>query len=360
MYDELLQQLIQLNFLPLGIVLFLAVFIVFNYPFEKKLSQQFTLPLILLVLLVIDDNIDYYLINSMDRSLFHVAVAVAGYNIRIVLMQSLVYIAARGSSRKEKILIAIPAAINFAITVMALFTRLVFWYGENGVTERGPLAYTPHIVSLIYAAVLFWYAYRVSLRGRTNESIIIVIAVILCLLGTYVEMTYRLRGILIGVIAMDATFYYLYIHIEHFKVDALTGALNRGSFYVDMVKLEQRKQSVHILSVDLNGLKQINDTYGHASGDEAIKYVADLIKKTIPSKARLYRIGGDEFVVLYPEYGIATSVISDLREKAEGGKYTYAVGECIWDGSIPFEKAYMEADREMYEYKRMQKSGKGE
>ena len=38
MYDELLQQLIQLNFLPLGIVLFLAVFIVFNYPFEKKLS----------------------------------------------------------------------------------------------------------------------------------------------------------------------------------------------------------------------------------------------------------------------------------------------------------------------------------
>ena len=114
-----------------------------------------------------------------------------------------------------------------------------------------------------------------------------------------------------------------------------------------MVKLEQ---SVHILSVDLNGLKQINDTYGHASGDEAIKYVADLIKKTIPSRARLYRIGGDEFVVLYPEYG----------KKAEGGKYTYAVGECIWDGSIPFEKAYMEADREMYEYKRMQKSGKGE
>ena len=64
--------------------------------------------------------------------------------------------------------------------------------------------------------------------------------------------------------------------------------------------------------------------------------------------------------MLYPEYGIATSVLSDLREKAEGGKYTYAVGECIWDGSIPFEKAHMEADREMYEYKRMQKSGKGE
>ena len=169
------------------------------------------------------------------------------------------------------------------------------------------------------------------------------------------ETTFALRGILIGVIAMDVTFYYLYIHIEYFKVDILTGTLNRLSFYADIEMYKQKKSSVYILSVDLNGLKQINDTYGHTAGDEAIKYAANFIRSVIPSNARLYRIGGDEFVVLYPMTGIAYSLSAELMSKARTAKYSFAVGEALWETESSFEKAYSEADSKMYACKKKQK-----
>ena len=355
MYNQFLQDLVQINFLPLGIVLFLVVFLAFNHAYEEKLTRRFIAPLILLVCLVAVDNIDYYLLNGKSTSIIHVLTAVLGYNIRIFLMLSLLLVASRTASRREKLLTTIPAVLNLLITCLAFFTRLVFWYGSNGVIVRGPLAYTPHIVSLVYSIVLFWYAIRAHQQGRTHEGIIIAIAVILCLLGTFVEMAFALRGILIGVIAMDVTFYYLYIHIEYFKVDILTGALNRVSFYADIEMYKQKKNSVYILSVDLNGLKFINDTYGHNKGDEAIQYAANLIRDVIPSHARLYRIGGDEFVVLYPRDGSAYSLSAELMDRVRDAKYSFAVGEYLWDGSIPFEKAYAEADKKMYACKKRQK-----
>lgn len=355
MYDQFLQNLVQLNFLPLGIILFLVVFLLFNYTYEQELTKQFIPPLVLLVSLIIVDNIDYYLLNGSDTSLLHVLTAVLGYNIRIFLMLTLILIASRNASRRERLLLWIPACVNLCITLLAFFTKLVFWYGADGNIMRGPLAYSPHFTSLIYSAVLFWYAYRSHQQGKSHESIIISIAVLLCLAGTYAETKYALRGILIGVIAMDVTFYYLYIHIEYFKVDILTGTLNRLSFYADIEMYKQKKASVYILSVDLNGLKQINDTYGHNAGDEAIRYAANFIRSVIPSNARLYRIGGDEFVVLYPRDGSAYSLSSELLEKARGAKYTFAVGEALWETWAPFEKAYSEADNKMYACKKRQK-----
>ena len=355
MYDQFLQDLVQINFLPLGIIMFLVVFLLFNYTYEQKLTRQFIPPLVLLVCLIIVDNFDYYLLNGRSTSIVHVLTAVLGYNIRIFLMLSLILIASRNASRRERLLLLIPAIANLCITCLAFFTKLVFWYGTDGIIVRGPFAYTPHVMSLIYSAVLFWYAFRAHQQGKTHEGVIIAIAVILCLAGTFVEMAFALRGILIGVIAMNVTFYYLYIHIEYFKVDILTGTLNRLSFYADIETFKQKKTGVYILSVDLNGLKQINDTYGHTAGDDAIKYAANFIRNVIPSTARLYRIGGDEFVVLYPRDGSAYSLGAELMEKAKGAKYTFAVGEALWEIDAPFEKAYSEADKKMYACKKKQK-----
>ena len=355
MYNEFLQELVQLNFLPLGIVLFLVIFLQFNHTYEAKLTRQFTVPLALLVWLVIVDNIDYYLINDNSTSLVRVAISFLGYNIRIFLMYSLILIAARSTSRRERILTVIPAILNLCITSLAFFTKLVFWYAPNASIMRGPLAYTPHVISLVYSLLLFWYAYRLRQQGKAQEGIIISVAVVLCLAGTFAEMAFQLRGILIGVIAMNVTFYYLYIHIEYFKVDILTGTLNRLSFYADIEMYKRRKTSVYILSVDLNGLKQINDTYGHAKGDEAIRYAAKFIREAIPSHARLYRIGGDEFVVLFPKDGSSYSIGTELMKRAQHAEYSFAVGEALWDSSTPFEKAYAEADRQMYACKKKQK-----
>lgn len=83
------------------------------------------------------------------------------------------------------------------------------------------------------------------------------------------------------------------------NVDKLTGIYNRLAYEEAMQDEEAvAKKDFVYATIDLNGLKNINDTYGHGAGDEAIKGAADCLKESIGDFGRLYRIGGDEFAVM--------------------------------------------------------------
>lgn len=82
------------------------------------------------------------------------------------------------------------------------------------------------------------------------------------------------------------------------QIDKLTSFYNRNRFMQDVVEFEGLQQSAGVIYLDINGLKEINDSFGHASGDKLIKECADIIRSTCTSPY-LYRIGGDEFVVIY-------------------------------------------------------------
>ena len=78
------------------------------------------------------------------------------------------------------------------------------------------------------------------------------------------------------------------------KIDDLTGLPNRRRFISEVASY----QDGSILLMDLDGFKPVNDPYGHATGDEILKQVANRFLKAIPSDALLARLGGDEFAVL--------------------------------------------------------------
>lgn len=89
------------------------------------------------------------------------------------------------------------------------------------------------------------------------------------------------------------------------NTDALTGIYNRNFFQQELAKeIVKAKQNNHIpfsiLSIDINGLKRINDTFGHTQGDKLIIAVANLLKKTCRETDIITRSGGDEFTVLCP------------------------------------------------------------
>lgn len=88
------------------------------------------------------------------------------------------------------------------------------------------------------------------------------------------------------------------------RTDALTGLFNRRGIY-EQLEAEQKRAlrerlPLTVALVDLDGLKQINDQYGHMVGDEALKVVAEGINKRIRSYDRVGRHGGDEFLVVLP------------------------------------------------------------
>ncbi|MDR0999541.1 MAG: GGDEF domain-containing protein [Clostridiales bacterium] len=85
--------------------------------------------------------------------------------------------------------------------------------------------------------------------------------------------------------------------------DKLTGVYNRYYFEKCLKRLNGRRYSpLTLIFADMDKLKEVNDAYGHAQGDEVLIAIAKLLKERAPRRAIVSRIGGDEFVVVVPRY----------------------------------------------------------
>ena len=97
-------------------------------------------------------------------------------------------------------------------------------------------------------------------------------------------------------------------------IDALTGCGNRRAYNKEMDLLEGGvPQTLSYLAIDINGLKDVNDTYGHDTGDKLIIGAAECIERCFGKKGRIYRTGGDEFIVVTTDSGV-DQVLPDYDE----------------------------------------------
>ncbi len=151
--------------------------------------------------------------------------------------------------------------------------------------------------------------------------------------------------------------------------DELTGLLNRRGFMAlaeKQLQISKRyKRSFSVLFLDLNEMKNINDSFGHHAGDQALTEMADLLKKTFRSSDILARLGGDEFTVLInepdPDYDetILNNFIKHLQtfndRSARPYKLSTSLGMAHFDPSHPksINELLAEADKLMYEHKNL-------
>lgn len=151
-------------------------------------------------------------------------------------------------------------------------------------------------------------------------------------------------------------------------MDYLTKQKNRNAFEMDLSNFDNRKNkpAAALISADLDGLKQINDAFGHQEGDQYICAAAALLEQELPEGGVLYRIGGDEFVVLLLEYegAIETKLSAYLqrlrthcesaeRQRPVGLSVGYSVRDREMDESL--YETLRRADRAMYKDKRDRK-----
>lgn len=137
------------------------------------------------------------------------------------------------------------------------------------------------------------------------------------------------------------------------QIDRLTSFYNRNRFIQDVSELKERKASVGVVYLDINGLKETNDSFGHDAGDKLIKACADIMKKSAASK-NLYRIGGDEFVIIYLDIakGDFYDKIQLLKNAFEKSVCQAAIG-CKWsEESADIQEIIKEADELMYSDKK--------
>ena len=138
--------------------------------------------------------------------------------------------------------------------------------------------------------------------------------------------------------------------------DMLTHLQNRNSYMEKLRSWQQEPpEQMGGIYVDLNGLKQTNDTQGHEAGDALICNTAEALECVFPRQA--YRMGGDEFVVLLRDISQSRfeEQVQQLRRELQQRQISAAVG-AIWQQSPPDVEALMrEADDRMYREKEMMK-----
>ena len=142
--------------------------------------------------------------------------------------------------------------------------------------------------------------------------------------------------------------------------DQLTGFKNRH--YFERVKPElinSEHLPLCIMSIDLNNLKTINDTYGHTQGDHALKKSADFLKSVIENRDYLFRMGGDEFLVFIPnctddDAEMLKKELAALADKETTcDSMSFAVGyHIVKDPITKLHKEIAKADAWMYHNKR--------
>jgi len=148
--------------------------------------------------------------------------------------------------------------------------------------------------------------------------------------------------------------------------DAVTGLYNRNYWeqIISEVTLHPRTQNFSLILIDVDNLKEINDTYGHTAGDKVIEIVGQAIKKCIRKEDAGLRYGGDEFIILLfnqdkkAAYRVIERIRREISELAagQGVNIQISAGVAYYDSLRNMGDIIKMADRNLYKEKRIKKS----
>lgn len=142
--------------------------------------------------------------------------------------------------------------------------------------------------------------------------------------------------------------------------DQLTGLLNRNSYEDHLAKIRESKEkkTYTICTFDINGLKLVNDKLGHQAGDELIKGAADCISGEFKAYGKVYRVGGDEFMVIIEGEAPASEemwVHFEKRARCWNGTMvsglSASMGVAVSEPGENIDDVIRRADKIMYSYK---------
>ncbi|HYI99161.1 MAG TPA: diguanylate cyclase [Thermoleophilaceae bacterium] len=230
--------------------------------------------------------------------------------------------------------LAIFAATSFSWRAMAAHIGAIMLASGATLAMVGPSPGPPAVARWAVGGILLTLAAtimgRIAARRRASETF----------LRAQIEDRARLQR-----------------ELEHLADhDPLTGVANRRRLEQDLARELARARRegapLCVTTIDLDGLKEHNDTYGHAAGDRLLEHVATTWAAALRATDTIARTGGDEFVLLLPDcpLGTAERLVEELRQ-AVADTCSCSAGAAVWDGRESAADLQVRADLAMYEAK---------
>ena len=363
LYMELFKQYIVTNFVLICISVVLLIYAIQRFNQHKKISVYSILIVALVLVLSVVDFLQEYLKATGSYAGTFVC-SLFGYSFRPLCIYLFILMTIQVKDWKLFWLTALPLAVNFFIYLLGIVPGVqqyvvhfvvnadgtIRWSGGEGV-----LRFSSHVVSLGYLAWMI-FASLAKLRSKhISHGIIILLCSLFAILAVVIESFFnnsddiQLINTTIVVCAMS---YYLYLYIERTQTDTLTGLFNRETYYRDVPRME--KTITGIIQFDMNGLKYLNDNYGHSEGDHALSSIANAILKSSEKRMYAYRLGGDEFIVLANEASEEDikRVVENFKNELNNTTYHCSIGYSYRsDKNTSIDDLIKEAETNMYKDK---------
>lgn len=294
------------NFILLCVCLMMLVNSIQRFKQHQKISLFTILILCCTLVLAVASTLENYAKSLLLPNLTLVF-SIIGYSLRPACLYLFILLSGQYKKGKFFFLTFIPLIINTLIYCLGFIPSVQDYAVHFIVSEDhtsmsfygGFLRYSSFIIAFGYLAWLIYLSVSILKARHLSRAITVLGCSIFIVLAVVIEAFFNDDGeiyLLNTTIAICSIFYYLYLYMDKTETDTLTGLFNRETYYLDVQKMGNSITGV--IQFDMNGLKYINDNYGHLEGDKALSTIARLILSSANRKMYIYRLGGDEFILL--------------------------------------------------------------
>lgn len=201
--------------------------------------------------------------------------------------------------------VSVPRGIGLIafipLLLASLFNGIIFSIDQHNVYQRGALFPLMMGVGFLCLPLGFFYlfAYKDTFKGK--NLVLLLVFLLPVLLGAILQFNFPgMEAVGVG-FAISLLIAYLHMQNSQANKDYLTSLYNRslGEQYLNHLIGHQKENStIGGILMDIDDFKQINDTYGHDSGDQSLRHFSRLLVDSFGSRWFIARYGGDEFLLL--------------------------------------------------------------
>jgi len=264
--------------------------------------------------------------------------------------------------------------INTVLLFVSQFNHIFYFIDAENIYHRGPL----YLISPLLTFVLIFIAIAllVSNKKRVDKKHYNALLMFAAppVISTFYTATVYGNSFLVNSVVISILVVGLYIQSHHLNTDYLTGIGNRkllDSTITEHIRKSSKTRTFSAIMIDLDGFKQVNDTFGHDVGDAILQKTARLLKDSLRTVDFIARYGGDEFCIVVDVCKmeelelIIDRLKSALQTYNETGDHLYKIkmslGYAIYDyeSHLDTEAFEKQLDELMYQNKKDKQSTSG-